>query len=76
MISKSIGYFLEKLVSPRFIDIDSSIRETAFDTTYVVLQQLEGDVMSEQLLHKMFTPLLDERFEVIQLFLNLVQMLL
>ncbi len=67
---------MEKLVSPRFIDIDSSIRETAFDTTYVVLQQLEGDVMSEQLLHKMFTPLLDERFEVIQLFLNLVQMLL
>jgi hypothetical protein len=76
MISKSIGYFLEKLVSPRFIDIDQSIRETAFDTTYVVLQQLEGDVMSEQLLHKIFTPLFDERVEVIQLFLNLVQMLL
>ncbi len=67
---------MEKLVSPRFIDIDQSIRETAFDTTYVVLQQLEGDVMSEQLLHKIFTPLFDERVEVIQLFLNLVQMLL
>jgi hypothetical protein len=63
-------------VSPRFIDIDQSIRVTAFDTTYVVLLQLEGDLMSEQLLHKMFTPLFDERVEVITLFLNQVQALL
>jgi hypothetical protein len=58
-ISKSISYYLEKIVSPRFVDVDQSIRETAFETAGMIMERLEGEVMSEQLLHKMFTSLFE-----------------
>jgi len=75
-ISKSISYYLEKILSQRYNDIDQSIRETAFETSLLVLQQLEGDILSEQLLHKIFTPLFQERIEVLDLFMKLIQKLL
>ena len=71
-ISKSIGYYLEKIVAPRFVDVDQSIRETAFEAAGMIMERLEGEVMSEQLLHKMFISLFEERVEVIDLFVKLV----
>lgn len=40
------------------------------------MEHLEGEAMSEQLLHKMFTWLFEERIEIIDLFVKMVLKLL
>ncbi len=52
--------------------MDQSIRETAFETATFIMERLEGEVMSEQLLHKIFGSLFEERVEVIDLFVKLI----
>jgi len=42
----------------------------------LILEQLEGDVLSEQLLHKVITPLFDERIEVLDFVVKMIQRLL